>query len=100
MLFEEPKNLGARSKSKNPEKLAYEPGQKKDFRMSHRVSSPGNPSIDRAKHPDRQAKGLQMMKLVEIPKMIKIHKPNTAFLTGLRSSHCVLSMIFGFLVKF
>ena len=54
MLFEEPKNLGPRSKSKNPEKLAYEPGQKKDFRMSHRVSSPGNPSIDRAQHPDRQ----------------------------------------------
>ena len=54
MLFEEPKNLSARSKSKNPEKLAYEPGEKKDFRMSHRVSSPGNPSIDRAKHPDRQ----------------------------------------------
>ena len=54
MLFEEPKNLGPRSKSKNPEKLAYEPGQKKDFRMSHRVSSPENPSIDRAKHPDRR----------------------------------------------
>ena len=54
MLFEEPKNLSARSKSKNPEKLAYEPGQKKDFRMSHRVSSPGNPSIDRAQQADRQ----------------------------------------------
>ena len=54
MLFEEPKNLGPRSKSKNPEKLAYEPGQKKDFRMSHRVSSPGNPSIDIAQQADRQ----------------------------------------------
>ena len=54
MLFEEPNNFGPRSKSKNPEKLAYEPGEKKDFRMSHRVSSPGNPSIDRAKHPETQ----------------------------------------------
>ena len=53
MLFEEPKNLGPRSKSKNPEKLAYEPGQKK-ISASHRVSSPGSPSIDRAQQAETQ----------------------------------------------
>ena len=54
MLFEGSKNVGTTSKSKNPEKLAYEPGQKKDFRMSNRLSSPGNPSIDRAQQAETQ----------------------------------------------
>ena len=43
MLFEEPKNLGPRSKSKKTEKLAYEPGEKNISACHIACHPPGTP---------------------------------------------------------
>ena len=42
----------------------------------------------------------QMVNRSKIQAILQAHTPKTVFLTGLRSLHGVLSMIFGFLVKF